>query len=315
MYKTILITGCGGDIGQSIAKILRQESPQTRLIGCDIHLNHAGKIYFDDIEVVPKASSKDYFLTLSKIVTSQQVDLIIPMSEAEIMRFTNDHQEKEQLRIPVLTASENVIKIGLDKLSTANFLKAQGLNHPWTIPASQELPAEFPCVMKMRSGQGSKQFTIIENMEVAKYYQKLRPNNLWQEYLLPNDREYTCGVYRTKRKEIRTIVIRRTLSGGLTATGEIINNHIIDNYLRSIAEKLDFYGSINLQLRLTKRGPVLFEINPRFSSTVVFRHLVGFRDLIWSLQELKGISLDQYLTPAKQGTKIFRCFNEVILEP
>ena len=53
-----------------------------------------------------------------------------------------------------------------------------------------------------------------------------------------------------------------------------------------IAESLDLFGSINIQLRLVeKEGPMVFEINPRFSSTVGMRHMIGFSDLIWSIEE------------------------------
>ena len=47
--KTILITGIGGDIAQSIATIIREERPNIRLIGTDINLEHAGSIFVDEV--------------------------------------------------------------------------------------------------------------------------------------------------------------------------------------------------------------------------------------------------------------------------
>ena len=55
-------------------------------------------------------------------------------------------------------------------------------------------------------------------------------------------------------------------------------------------------GSINLQLRMVEGVPMLFEINPRFSSTVEFRDEFGFKDLIWSLE-------DKFRLPREKNTK------------
>jgi carbamoyl-phosphate synthase large subunit len=58
-----------------------------------------------------------------------------------------------------------------------------------------------------------------------------------------------------------------------------------------IAQGLDLRGSMNIQLRLTDMGPRVFEINPRFSSTVLMRHRIGFSDVLWALDEAEGASV------------------------
>ena len=80
-----------------------------------------------------------------------------------------------------------------------------------------------------------------------------------------------------------------------------------------ISKLLKLKGSINIQLRVTNRGPVLFEINPRFSGTVGFRDKLGFKDLLWSMQlKLEG-EVEKYTKP-KKGTKIFRGLEEYIIK-
>jgi len=58
---------------------------------------------------------------------------------------------------------------------------------------------------------------------------------------------------------------------------------------------------MNVQLRLTEQGPRVFEINPRFSSTVLMRHRIGFSDVLWSIQEAEG---DQIKFPIINNQKI-----------
>ena len=36
---------------------------------------------------------------------------------------------------------------------------------------------------------------------------------------------------------------------------------------------------------------MIFEINPRFSSTAFMRHKLGFMDVIWSIEEFYGNSI------------------------
>ena len=62
---------------------------------------------------------------------------------------------------------------------------------------------------------------------------------------------------------------------------------------------------------MTNSLPKVFEINPRFSSTVLFRYLFGFKDLEWSINDLLGITLDSY-NPPEVGSKFYKGFNEYI---
>ena len=63
----------------------------------------------------------------------------------------------------------------------------------------------------------------------------------------------------------------------------IYNNDELARESVDFAKKIDLFGSINVQLKITSKGPVIFEVNPRFSGTVYMRHLLGFDDLKWIL--------------------------------
>ena len=82
--KTILITGIGGDIAQGVAKVVRQTRPDTRLIGSDVHDQHAGTLFVDHCVVVPSAHDRAYAAVLREIATKYSIDLLIPVTEPEI---------------------------------------------------------------------------------------------------------------------------------------------------------------------------------------------------------------------------------------
>ena len=99
--------------------------------------------------------------------------------------------------------------------------------------------------------------------------------------------------------------------GGFSGYGEVILNSEIEKLLNIIAEQLLLNGSINVQLIVNEKKPCIFEINPRFSSTVRFRDLLGFRDLIWSIQDKLGLPIDPYIH-VKGNKKFYKGFNEYI---
>ena len=69
---------------------------------------------------------------------------------------------------------------------------------------------------------------------------------------------------------------------------------ISEKTCKLIADKINLSGSINIQLRKKGERVAIFEINPRFSSTVKFRHMMGFEDVIWSIQDKLEMSIDTY---------------------
>ena len=82
-FSRVLVTGCGGDIGQSIGRLLRTLPAVSFVAGCDIHADHAGAAYFDACAVVPRADAADYPETIAAFVQTHAIDLVVPTSEAE----------------------------------------------------------------------------------------------------------------------------------------------------------------------------------------------------------------------------------------
>ncbi|OCH25516.1 ATP-grasp domain-containing protein [Aliivibrio sp. 1S128] len=309
LLDAVLVSGGGGDIGVAIGRIL-QELNISNVIGCDVKREHAGECVFDFFSEAPLANDDNYFEFLKNAFEQYKVGLFIPTSEAEIKAiFDFGLVNGELFGVPVLITTEKTARIALDKLETANALKVMGVNAPWTELATSQ-PRALPCIFKPRSGQGSKGLKVVHTLSEA---QSLSGSEgyIWQELLLPDDQEFTCGVYRHATGECRSILMRRTLSGGFTDKGEVVKDSIIEHYILTIAEELDVQGAINFQLRLTNKGPVLFEINPRLSSTVMFRHKLGFTDLVWAIEGILDLPLSQYQEP-KAGTKFYRGIQEYI---
>jgi carbamoyl-phosphate synthase large subunit len=287
MKSVVLITGIGGDISQGVATILRECRKDLCLVGVDVHLQHGGKLFVDFYETVPSAADPNYLSALEKIIQKYQVRIFIPMTEPElgILQSSFDFLFPE---VKWIIAGAAVVSVGLDKLATIRAIEELGLPVPWTIPVSDGSPLGYPCILKNRYGSGSRAVFELQNDEDSAYFRKRFPDAIFQEKLEPADREVTCAVYRGLDGAVYSLLMLRRLTGGFTGWAKIISNKEITLMCERIATGLNMKGAMNIQLRITDHGPRVFEINPRFSSTVLMRHRLGFTDLLWAIEEAEG---------------------------
>lgn len=133
-----------------------------------------------------------------------------------------------------------------------------------------------------------------------------------QEYIPGDDLEYTAGIF-CDGVAVHSICFRRKLApGGYSREIELVNDGDIHEFINKVGRILNFKGSVNLQFRETEKGCIPFEINPRFSSTVYFRHLLGFQDVLWSLKLIQNKGID-YTPKYKKAIGVREC-KEIMLE-
>jgi carbamoyl-phosphate synthase large subunit len=284
--KSVLITSIGGDIAQGVATIIREQRPDMRLLGVDIHEQHGGDLFVDEFVKVPPAGAPEYLESIRRLLLARSVDVLIPMSERELAVMGPLTRELGDDRC--ITSGKDVVAAGIDKLATINALRKFGLPVPWTFSVDEGMPPEYPCILKSRFGSGSRAVFSVADKEDAAFLAKRHPDAIFQEMLQPAEREVTCAVYRRRDGKVASLLMLRRLAGGFTGWAKVIEDEETSSMCRVIAESLDLRGSMNIQLRLTEKGPRVFEINPRFSSTVLMRHRIGFSDLMWALDEAEG---------------------------
>jgi carbamoyl-phosphate synthase large subunit len=286
--KTVLITGIGGDIAQGVATIIRESRPEIRLIGTDVTDEHGGTLFVEVVCGVPFALSDGYLERIREIVDSYSIDLIIPMTEPELSVIEPLIDELGSDRF--ITAGKDVVSFGIDKLRTMEAITSLDIPAPWSVAAGKEVPLEFPCIFKTRGGSGSKDFFVVGTREESDFLMKRYSDGIFQELLQPANREVTCAVYRKRNGEVAVIQLLRKLMGGLTGWAEVIEAPELKEMCVAVAEGMNLRGSMNIQVIITEFGPRVFEINARFSSTVLMRHRIGFTDVLWALDEAEGKS-------------------------
>jgi len=307
----ILLTGIGGDIGQAVAGILREHDSGLHLVGTDIHERHAGKLYVDEYMTIPRADNDNFLESFHSLLTKASIEVVIPLTEAELAQLPEMRAGFEHLGW--ISPGSKVVETGIDKLKTSLALADAGIEMPWTVVADTAMPKDYPCIFKSRFGSGSRNIYRVANVDEARFFVRRHPQGIFQELLTPENKEVTCAVYRTRDDNVHVLQLLRQLSGGLTSWAKVISDPETRQLCHQVAEYLDLRGSMNIQLRITDKGPQVFEINPRFSSTALMRHRAGFSDVIWSLMEINGKPV--VYEPVPLDTLLLKKFDAVVEKP
>ncbi|MDC1319579.1 ATP-grasp domain-containing protein [Litorivicinus sp.] len=306
----LLISGIAGDIGFGISKVAKTWGVFDQIHGIDTDQDHLANFLLDHCEQSPGAAEANYLEWLERYIELNKIDLFIPSSEAEMAVISKAGLERIG-HSQILINSRHIVTTFLDKYETLRFLSSKSVSVPDHGILSDSKPNRYPVVLKPRFGQGSKEIYIATGKNQL-------PHNtdgyVWQEKLDPDYEEYTCAIYVSRDGIRQNLIIRRRLAGGFTSIGEVIEDAEIENYLLSIADAAELTGLINVQLRKTRDGPLLFEINPRLSSTLVFRDLLGFQDFRWWVSDTVGFPKLNYVRPLT-GTKFYRGISEHVFRP
>lgn len=311
MRKTkVLVTGANGDIAMCIGRVICSEFPQWDVQGADIGELWPGKSVFSEMHTLPRATSVDYLSELKELVRNCEFELVIPVTEPELSVIANNYQLVKHL--PLLMNSPDILKIGLDKQLTSEWLSHLGVSVPFTKPLGEAGVLDLPLFSKPRIGSGSRGLNKVysrEHLSILQASQDL-DNYVAQELLEPSEGEYTCALFKACGS-VRLLIMERWLTGGMTGKMVVRNHTGIKSALISISDALPNTAVINVQLRLVKGAVKIFEINPRLSSTVMMRHKIGFSDLVWWLKLREG-ELEPY-EEVLEGVKAYRTYGELIV--
>lgn len=313
----ILISAANADVCLSMARILKSDSfyCAAHVVGLTPDSPWPARQYFDDVLSIPMVSDPLYEAELIRIIDEVKPDVFHPFSEAELSWFTRNPGVRARLQTKVIINPLEILSIFLDKKDTADYLQVLGVPVPMTYDPANILPDQLPVIMKPRRSAGSKNMAVIRNTQQLKGFQEQFRMQLGdfvaQELIDVADAEFTCGLWRYG-SEVRHCTFRRRLQGGMTGFARVEQDSAIEAVLEKIAASLkgDFF--VNVQLRLREGVPYVFEINPRFSSTVMMRHKIGFADFIWTLDHhFQRPAAPQWMPPL--GTVIFRVSDECVV--
>lgn len=305
----ILISAIYGDIGCSAVRSLREATK--KIIGCDMKPYSSVSHLVDQYYVAPAATdTTNYMDFLKEIIIREKVDFFLPVSESEIEALNTRRRELEDLGVQLLLNNQNIIDTFLDKLKTIKYLDSLDIKIPRTmLLCDYDDTYGYPVIVKSKKSHGSKKLRKILDLNDLEYVRKKNDGSLLiQEYIGSDEEEYTTGVF-SDGNNVSSITFRRKLGFGSMSIEAILSDEpYIDNMVRHIANNIGLVGGINIQSRRVGDYFIVFEINPRLSSTLLFRKRFGFDDAVWWLNVLLGKGYS-YERKFKAGRAV-RCLSE-----
>lgn len=167
--KTILITGIGGLTPRSIAKTIRRNHPDYKIIGCDVEKKsmgffmktEGGQSLVDECYIAPRCDADNYFEWIENLVAKRNIDYAFVQPESEIVKWGAFYEKNGRYPCPVFMGSELLSESLRDKSIMADLLEGTDFI-PKTIKVTQENPRfedvereiGFPCWIRATEGTG-----------------------------------------------------------------------------------------------------------------------------------------------------------------
>ncbi|MGM4986959.1 ATP-grasp domain-containing protein [Tardiphaga sp. 841_E9_N1_2] len=302
----VLITGVGGrGVGYQLLHAMSLTQGRYRIVCVDAVSFSYGLYLVDSRYIVPLASSPDYIPTLIDIIKRESIDVLLPGTEAELIKISGARDEIEKTGCRPIIGSRSVIDLAFDKAKLYRWLDEQGIGVPrsGTVGNWRALVEEvgFPVVAKPSGNSGgSRNVAILADVaEVEDYIANFpgdRDTIIVQEYVGDAESEYTVGVIiASEGSIIDSIVMRRNLIGltlGVSRSiggknyalstgysqGFIVEDKEIQEFCEALSRRMEIVGPANFQLRRHKGTIKIFEVHPRFSGTAAVRAEAGLNE-------------------------------------
>ncbi|MCF0260243.1 MAG: hypothetical protein HUJ54_10330 [Erysipelotrichaceae bacterium] len=305
--KTVLITGIGGLTPRSIAKIIRKNHPDYKIIGCDIDKKAMGFFIegmVDEYFISPRCDSPEYFPWLENLVKAKNIDYAFVQPESEIVAWGEYFDKTNKYPCPVFMGSAHLSKSLKDKSIMADLLEGTSFI-PKTIKVTQENPRfsdveeiiGFPCWIRATEGTGGLGSLKLDDISSYKSWLFINsniPEFTVSEFLtgrhLANQMLYYNGEYiKGAALECAEYVMANTAPSHVTGNthfGRFLNedriNKFCDDCVKQLEEKLGIpaHGILSFDLKEDKNGDLkVTEINIRHMAYTGVMAQVGF-DLI-----------------------------------
>lgn len=325
MSICILLTSVGGMVSPGIIENLRNIPKIDRIIGTDMSAEAIGFHFVDKGYIVPRGDAPDYITVLSELSERESVDVIIPGADEEVLALSRHKDTFKKKGISIICSPYDITSVAIDKGSMLTFLEQSGVSVPkYYLPTSKSellkavdelgYPSR-PVVIKPRRGRGGRGFRVLkEDIDILgtresrdirlKWFMDVVPENKLSEIVLmeylPGD-DYSVDVLAGKG-ELFFVIPRRRIKAilGPSLIGEVVWNQEVVNVVEQVTKIFGFDSITNIQLKYSaapEEMPMIYEINPRVSGTIVASTAAGIDLLNCGIKYALGMDIPAHTLP------------------
>jgi carbamoylphosphate synthase large subunit len=301
----VAITGVGGGVGQAVVHSLRLSPLPLHLLGLDASPWSVGLYQCDEASLIPHVDDPAYGDALLAALAEHAIEALIPGTDTELPALSclRDRLAAQGCRLVI--SSHDFVRIARDKLACNKALHGTGIPFVHTLSAPEFASTctedSFPAILKPKGGSGSVGTKVLfsaDDLDPA----WLVEGNIVQEYLIPA----AWGISRVSRADVvRQGRLRQdeelSVQGMVAPDGTVVGIFISVNELRDgvvmkvrptddpelralsthlfqVLSDMGHVGPCNVEGRVTDRGAVFYELNPRFTGVSAARAEMGFNE-------------------------------------
>jgi len=227
----------------------------------------AAALYLSDKHyIISRISDQNYINILLNICRKEDIKLIIPTIDTELLILSQNKEIFEKKGIRIAISDTKVIEICSNKLKTFQFFKENNIPTVETFSYCQVDKIEklnYPLFIKPCSGSASINTYKINNRKELDFFINYIDNPVIQEYT--EGKEFTMDILADFNGKVLNVVPRERIEvrAGEINKGRTVKDKKIIEYVKNITEKLGAIGPITIQC-FKKGNEIKFtEINPR----------------------------------------------------
>jgi len=287
----ILITSAGRRVSliKSFQKELKKMNLNAKVFASDADpIVSAACQISDGFFKVPMLGEPNYIDVLIDLCKSNNIGLIIPTIDTELLSLSENKARLSQEGITVVVSSVDFVSKCRDKRVIHKFFEAHNVN------VAKEYTKDnynLPLFIKPIDGSRSVDTYLIRSEEDLTEYHFSNDKLMFLEYLDHDDYdEFTCDLYYGKDHKLKCAVPRKRIE---VRDGEVYKALTISNalvpYLKKNLSYIDgAVGCLTAQFFLHKTDNqkiYAIEINPRFGGGYPLTYLSGANFSKWIIEE------------------------------
>ena len=276
---TVLYT-CGGDqSGWSVLRSLEQVD-RYRLVTADADPLAAG-IYQPSISAryqVPFGSDPSYVDKILEIVRIEEVQVVFPLSDDEVLALAKRQAEFRDLGEVVVTSSPETVQRANDKPIMTRLVEGLGVSVPMTAGLDDDLGSfPFPVVVRPTNGRGGRDVHFIDDLvELERFRDRLAGSEepfFVQEFIATKigQMHMAQAIYDLSH-QLKAFFSSRSIRtaypwGGPARGGVPVRDERLKHLTLKIFEHTGpWFGPVNAEFLYDskRRDYVFIEVNPRY---------------------------------------------------
>lgn len=312
----VLITGSGTVTCQSFIKGLRQQNEiDAYVVTTDMNPESAGRYFSNAFYTTPAAKDEKFIPTITDIIKKEKIQLLVPIVDYEFDKIGANIEAFKKLGCVTAISSPETIALANEKEKTFKFFTGIGIDTPYTWMPN-ELPdpktIKYPIFIKPRTGRASLDVHKINNPEDLARYLKEVDDPVLQEYV--TGKEYTIDVLSDFSSRVIGVVPRQRVETkvGISYKGRTVDDPVMVEKAKYIAEKMKNIGHCNIQLFVTPEGRYcFFEINPRYAGTLTLTVAAGMNSPYLLCKMVLGDKVEPIIGQYEKNLLMLRYWEEV----